>query len=147
MTGTSCATLLDVCVRLCVRLVTSGYPPNGYPASHQYPHPQRLMGPLPAPIPVPQFGQPGIPHHRQQQIVYHGTPMQQQQLMHEVVFKKKGRGKAKASASRIDEESITVAQMPGYSEEDSPLSCGWIRTIITVRNKIICGRRHDGRHV
>ncbi|KAK5690598.1 hypothetical protein LTR97_012152 [Elasticomyces elasticus] len=134
MTGTSCATLLDVCVRLCVRSVTSGYPPNGYPASHQYPHPQRLMGPPPAPFPVPQSGQPGIPHHRQQQMVYHGAPMQQQQPMHEVIPKKKGRGKAKkakAGASPIDEESITVAQMPGYSEEGSPLSRDWIRTNIT----------------
>ncbi|KAK3665024.1 hypothetical protein LTR22_004078 [Elasticomyces elasticus] len=55
------------------------------------------------------------------------------------VPKKKARGKAKkakASASPIDEESITVAQLPGYSEEDS-----WIRTNITVRNKIICGGR------
>ncbi|KAK3623893.1 hypothetical protein LTR56_021349 [Elasticomyces elasticus] len=61
----------------------NGYPPNGYPASHQYPHPQRLMGPPPAPFPVPQFGQPGIPHHpQQQQMVYHGAPMQQQQPMH-----------------------------------------------------------------
>ncbi|KAK5709663.1 hypothetical protein LTR17_019599 [Elasticomyces elasticus] len=61
----------------------NGYPPNGYPASHQYPHPQRLMGPPPAPFPVPQFGLPGIPHHpQQQQMVYHGAPMQQQQPMH-----------------------------------------------------------------
>ncbi|KAK5678924.1 hypothetical protein LTS10_008579 [Elasticomyces elasticus] len=61
----------------------NGYPPNGYPASHQYPHPQRLMGPPPAPFPIPQFGQPGIPHHpQQQQMVYHGAPMQQQQPMH-----------------------------------------------------------------
>ncbi|KAK3632325.1 hypothetical protein LTR56_005389 [Elasticomyces elasticus] len=92
----------------------------------------------------------GIPHHRQQQMVYHGAPMQQQQPMHKVVPKKKGRGKAKkakAGASPIDEESITVAQMPGYREEDSPLGCNWFRTTITVRNKIICGRRHDGRHV
>ncbi|KAK4945898.1 hypothetical protein LTR10_014989 [Elasticomyces elasticus] len=124
MTGTGCGTALTVSVRLCVRLVTSGYPPNGCPASHQYPHPQRSMGPPPTPFPVLQFGQPGIPHHRQQQMVYHGAPMQQQQPMHEVVPKKKGRGKAKkakASASPIHEESITVAQMPSYSEEDSAL--------------------------